>query len=747
MEITCTACVVGQMSSAVRNAAIALPSAQNKEQKIVTGDRAGIVACWRLKNPDEPLQKFKTKSGEREVTALTNGGPRLHKDKIYVAYGHDIVGLKKNGKEFFRLDTGLIEDIHTLVIDNANIWACSDYAVNRFENGVSKGFYICNDVVNHLAIEIDTVDNSTDVFALLACQDNCIRVIAGQDLVCEHIVAAPVTYIVPFPTPGSCSGSGNSVANEPQYGNLRRILFGTSRGQIGHALMGPGGQIVKLDFVIETKCEAVSTIAYADLNKSGQDDVIVGHNCGTVNIFSWENESSGGSHLFSVSSFKFQESVASLGIGYFTSTELPEVFVVTYSGSISLLRLKQQTLTPQPREGRSLSRPGLKQRASSGIGIFKPNTGTNNEIANLRSQLDELNKLLNLRRASYQTQSSELVAVETQFHVNHSFRLDPEIAAHVLSIEIEMPIDVIGFKATVPVMIMSSSAIIDLSPSDNKSCSLASFRCVDSCNRISITLRLLEGHTGEISLCIIPKLYPKTSQTVVIPVKPLSLHEKLPILPTTQFPLCSIEFKGAFNLSQIHSWIVTILPEMSSQIQSSGHIFYRNVYLGTYVICQYEKGLATFTSDNCSTISIVREAISKEATNSKVQFAISMKLTTGSIMSLVERIRPKLETYTELVKKQAKIHALKEIQTHEGEECFTFFSEEYCHILKEADHIQRELDAAPKHSDFLRHMLSDLFIDSHRLLGKSAQKSLENMQAALKDFDYDRILTAFQEII
>ena len=48
------------------------------------------------------------------------------------------------------------------------------------------------------------------------------------------------------------------------------------------------------------------------------------------------------------------------------------------------------------------------------------------EIGELRSKLESLTKQLNQKRAAYQQQSGELVAVEMQFHVNLSFRLDPD---------------------------------------------------------------------------------------------------------------------------------------------------------------------------------------------------------------------------------------------------------------------------------------------------------------------------------
>jgi hypothetical protein len=67
------------------------------------------------------------------------------------------------------------------------------------------------------------------------------------------------------------------------------------------------------------------------------------------------------------------------------------------------------------------------------VGFFQQSAQLNptEEIAQVRTQLEEISKVLAQKRTAYQQQSAELIAVETQFHVNHSFRLDPEIAGNL----------------------------------------------------------------------------------------------------------------------------------------------------------------------------------------------------------------------------------------------------------------------------------------------------------------------------
>ncbi|CEP01155.1 hypothetical protein PBRA_008467 [Plasmodiophora brassicae] len=701
MDIQQTPCAVGQASSAVRNAMAVLPSAAHKEQKVVAGDRAGVVACWRLTNPANVEHIFRTPPGEREVTALALGGPRAHKDKVFIAYGHTVVGVKKNGKEFFKFATTLNEDIRHMVVDNVTIWASGEYVLNRFDNCVDTAFFMCDDVINHFTIEFDADGASppAGLLAVLACQDSHIRVVNGANLVSEMAVCAPVTQVMAYPTPGSyeapvstATTTATALDGDSVYRGVRRILFGTSRGQLGQVLMGAGGTLLRQDFLFETRHGAVTCMTHTDLSNTGGDDVVVGFDCGTVAVYTWENGTTG-STLIPAYRTVFPGSISALDAGHITSVAFHEVVVVT-------------------------------------------------------AQLDDVTKQLNGRRAAYQQQSNELVAVETQFHVQQTFRLDPDLGAYVLAIEIEMPIDVVALRSDVTVMILNSSAIVSTSPSDHEGEMLATLRPVDSCNRATLQIRTLEGRSGDLKICIIPKLYPKTAQTVTIPIKPLSLHEKVPSLPPSKFAMNSIRFRGSFTLAQMHGWVGQCLPDVSGHVsQSDVRLTYRNVFLGSHLTCQYQKGEATFTSDSCSTISIIREVISKEATLAKVPFTMDVDLDASSVMSLVERIGPKVRCHTSLASKVGKVAALKEIVTQEGEDaCLRYLSPEYVDILAHADDIQRDVAVAPRHLDFLRTMLTDLFVDVHRLLGRPVQQRLPDLQHALVAFDYDQVTAVFNAI-
>lgn len=71
------------------------------------------------------------------------------------------------------------------------------------------------------------------------------------------------------------------------------------------------------------------------------------------------------------------------------------------------------------------------------------------------------------------------------------------------------------------------------------------------------------------------------------------------------------------------------------------------------------KGEGIFRSDNISTISILKDVLTKEATRRKINLNISYDLEEDSIPDTLKRIHPKLEYQLLLAKKVQLIDALK----------------------------------------------------------------------------------------
>ena len=73
----------------------------------------------------------------------------------------------------------------------------------------------------------------------------------------------------------------------------------------------------------------------------------------------------------------------------------------------------------------------------------------------------------------------------------------------------------------------------------------------------------------------------------------------------------------------MHSWVVACLPEVPARLQGEEASFaFRNTFLDTLLLCSYRRGEATFQSDSLTTLAIVKEVVTKEATARKIQIQV-----------------------------------------------------------------------------------------------------------------------------
>jgi Bardet-Biedl syndrome 7 protein len=261
----------------------------------------------------------------------------------------------------------------------------------------------------------------------------------------------------------------------------------------------------------------------------------------------------------------------------------------------------------------------------------------------------------------------------------------------------------------------------------------------------------VEGERGDLVVFVVSDQSPKTSQSFSISLKPLSLHEKTPTLPlSSDLRLNKLQLSGSFSLNQMHSWIGKCLPDVPPHIAHEDvRLSFRSSFLGTVLLCEYHRGEALIMSDSVSAISIIKEVISTEATISKVHLSINLEIEPSSVISVLESIRPKALYHSGLTSQQSKIAALKAIEVQEGaEEARQFLSDEYVGILERSDEIERELEHAPRHLEFLRGVIRRLLVDALKLRGRSADTKLQQLDELLTNLDdFEAIIGFFRHSI
>lgn len=169
--------------------------------------------------------------------------------------------------------------------------------------------------------------------------------------------------------------------------------------------------------------------------------------------------------------------------------------------------------------------------------------------------------------------------------------------------------------------------------------------------------RTVEGQQGTLLVFVTPNIQPKVSQMRSYPIRPLSLHVRTHTFDETR-PLNMLTLRGSFSHAEIHNWIKNCVPEVPDKLQvTSGErsvLYFKNVFSGTSLTCEYwwvqlwcqcasyiiaavwcrfnamcmlslfncSKGQADFKTENVSTISILKDFITKEATRKRVKLEI-----------------------------------------------------------------------------------------------------------------------------
>lgn len=278
---------------------------------------------------------------------------------------------------------------------------------------------------------------------------------------------------------------------------------------------------------------------------------------------------------------------------------------------------------------------------------------------------------------------------------------------------------------------------------------LATYRCPsgESTSRIEIRARTLEGQHGNMKVVVIPKMTPCSAQVVMVTVKPLSLHHLVHSdeLEENKRPFNSITFTGGFNLRQMHEWVCFCLPEVPERINDKTELtfFFRNCYLGTVLRCKYSKGSALFESDSVSTIAILKEVISKQATERKVRVKTSFAIEPHAIPHVLSLISPMLEYQLSLARKAELIDALTEVRMQEDE--MSFLAPEYLEVIDNKDKIQKEFKDRPRQLHTLFGIVTDLYVDNAKFAGRDAKGDIRQLNQLLHNYNYEQVLAFFQK--
>eukprot|EP00066_Takifugu_rubripes_P020021 XP_011609287.1 PREDICTED: Bardet-Biedl syndrome 7 protein [Takifugu rubripes] len=690
-----------------------LPSSGKKAtQKVAIADNDGVLSCFGMKK-GEAVYLFKTLPG-RKISRLDLGGAvGTPQEKIFVCCGSMVRGFTKKGKPFLAFEANLTESINAMHVSGADLFVCASYIYNHYCDCKDQDYFLSGDKINDITCV--SSENLTRVVPVLACQDRVLRVLQGSEL----------AYDMEVPGPPSVLELYNRNSGE-------EIVYGTTDGKVGLVQIGEQSATAKWEIDNVKKKGGILCIDTYDIIGDGVNDVLVGRDNGTVEVYGFDSSGEPTLRFEHVLS----ESVTSIQGGCVGKDTYDEVLTVTYTGWVT-------GLTTEP------------QKAEVGPGNeIKMSKETQSKLETLRAELEQLQVRVLQGREQYQqtSQSSSALSGVPIFSINDKFTLCQDDASYSLTLEVQTAIDNLLLQSDVPIDLLDvdkNSAVVSFSECDseqpNGNFLLATYRCQANTTRLELKVRSIEGQYGTLQAYVTPRLQPKTCQVRRYQIKPLSLHQRTHSIDQDR-PMNRLSLVGQFSFAEIHSWVVFCLPEVPEKTPAGETITFCfcNTFLGTQLEATYCKGEGHFKSDNISTISILSDVLSKEATKKKINLNISYDINDDSVNHTLKMIHPKLEYQLLLARKVQLIDALKELQVHEGNA--DFLIPEYRNILDESANLLEEYKKQPAHLERLYGMITDLFIDKFKFKGQNVKTKVSSLLEILDNYDLNSLLNFFSDV-
>ncbi|XP_076180794.1 BBSome complex member BBS7 [Ptiloglossa arizonensis] len=660
---------------------------------------------------DGVLHVYGVKKGELQVTFKSLPGPKINKlvlggtarDKIYIAHGNTVKGYTKKGKLFLDFDTNLIDPISAMCVLGPDLAACARDLYHRYHDCKDADSYLAGEILYDIILL--PAEGST-VYAILACGDCAVRVLHGTK--------SPAVLRLPsVPTVLALYREGDVESKD-------RILLGTMDGRIGLLIL-QGNKTLRITWLLNVTGSEVSSLDTYEL----QDglDILIGRQDGTVEVYTFPDEDTSPSLRYR---YNASESISSVVGGIIGAAGYPEVLVTTYSGRIF-------GLTTRP--------PGLLE------------ADQNDGLTKLKTEIQQLQEKLNEEKEAANFTVDPLAPLILS--VNHRMVLNKEDASYSLSIELDTPIDNILVQSDTPVKLLdveSNSAVVSLSacnPRDGNFI-LATYRCQVNTNHLEMRLRTIEGQPGTLQIYVTSQVQPKCCRRILIPICALSLHLRQHENDGIEFSGKSfneLKLIGSFTVAEMHAWLSLALPDVPERPhlkEGEAILIYVSSFVGTILKCTYKKGNAVFHGENISSVIILRDILTREATKRKIKLDVFCDVSEGSVSRVLELILPRLNTADELITKVKILNALEEWELKENPK--QNLCSEYQKLLKEETEIKSQYAKDNEILDRLHGIITDLYVDWERAKRSrriSSKDAAEKLNAALESRELAQLLHVF----
>ncbi|XP_017490998.1 PREDICTED: Bardet-Biedl syndrome 7 protein-like [Rhagoletis zephyria] len=412
-----------------------------------------------------------------------------------------------------------------------------------------------------------------------------------------------------------------------------------------------------------------------------------------------------------------------------------------------------------------------------------------NRIETLKEECEKLEKKLDIERQKYEKHTSSQGVSEFMkdtnlsalpfFTINDSFVLHND-ASYVLMLEVEVAIDVVFIHCDIGLDLIDcerNSAVISFNDPPNfaeggggGSASspgemLATFRCQANTTRLEIRLRPVEGQHGTLSVYVVSRITPKSCLTRSYEIQPLALHKRQHSNTSIEFAN-SLVMTGAFGINDAHTWLRMNIPEIPEKLSLSTEgvesevFYYTSTMTRSILIVNCGRGTISITSDNVSTVSILKDFLTREATRQSIPIEISVSISERSIAVILRHLYPKIKRLILEKQRQDLFEAISDLQSSDADIASQLLADLNLEE-KEAGEKEAEVKRSAKSSsssssgrpesteanrqdvliglDRIYGIITDLFIDYHKLKGtsmasflKAAKEKLDEMTTLIE---------------
>ncbi|XP_073994441.1 BBSome complex member BBS7-like isoform X4 [Rhodnius prolixus] len=397
------------------------------------------------------------------------------------------------------------------------------------------------------------------------------------------------------------------------------------------------------------------------------------------------------------------ESITSVQGGCVGNAAFDEVIATSYTGW--LFGLTTEVLEKQVSLDTSNSNVKIKLSPEDKL-----------KIDRLKNEIEGIERTVVKERARYQlaTQEDSVgISVIPYLNISDKMTLIKDESLFQLTIEMETAIDNILLQSDVPIKLLDvekNSAVVSLSGCEPNSGNkvVATYRCQVNTTKVSLIIEL-GTESGTLVVYVTPHAQPKACHVRTYILKHLGHYFRTHNFDNAR-SISTLILKGSFSMAEIHNWIAKCLPEVPEKIPISDTVTYHYMssFIETILFCTYTRGEAVFKSDNITTISSLKDCLTRQATMKKIHLDISFVLNEESVKNTLSLAYPFLSNGLRLKHEAKLIEALEGIELADNESINNLT--EYCLKLVKSKTVQygpKQAKLLERTQDFILNLFND----------------------------------------